>query len=108
MTERKLELADIFRRLDASFLDSLPAAQALVQGRMIPLQDTALKAPLNGLVLQKSVEKGTLVSPGKIGFVVADTSSVKAAFGVADIAVPEMKLGSKLTVETEIMPGAEP
>jgi RND family efflux transporter MFP subunit len=107
MTERKLELADIFRRLDASFLDSLPAAQALVQGRMIPLQDTALKAPLNGLVLQKSVEKGTLVSPGKIGFVVADTSSVKAAFGVADIAVPEMKLGSKLTVETEIMPGAE-
>ncbi len=82
-------------------------AQAVVQQKMIPLQDTALKAPLNGLVLQKSVEKGTLVSPGKTGFVVADTSSVKAAFGVADIAVPEMKLGSKLSVETETMPGTE-
>jgi RND family efflux transporter MFP subunit len=82
-------------------------AETVMQEKMIPLQDTALKAPLNGLVLQKSIEKGTLVSPGKTGFVVADTSSVKAAFGVADIAVPEMKLGSKLNVETETMPGTE-
>src|SRR5262245_16904774 len=82
-------------------------AETVMQEKMIPLQDTALKAPLNGLVLQKSVEKGTLVSPGKIGFVVADTSSVKAAFGVPDIAVPEIKLGSKLNVETETMPGTE-
>jgi RND family efflux transporter MFP subunit len=82
-------------------------AQAVVHEKTIPLQDTALKAPLNGFVLQKSVERGTLVSPGKTGFVVADTSSVKAAFGVADIAVPEMKLGSKLSVETETMPGIE-
>jgi multidrug efflux system membrane fusion protein len=82
-------------------------AETVVQEKMIPLQDTALKAPLNGLVLQKSVEKGTLVSPGKTVFIVADTSSVKAAFGVPDIAVPEMKLGSKLSVETETMPGTE-
>src|SRR5882724_1477895 len=82
-------------------------AQAVVQQKMIPLQDTMLKAPLNGFVLQKSIERGTLVSPGKTGFVVADTSSVKAAFGVADIAVPEMKLGSKLSVETETLPGIE-
>lgn len=82
-------------------------AETVVQEKMIPLQDTALKAPLDGLVLQKSVERGTLVSPGKTGFVVADTSSVKAAFGVADIAVPEMKLGTRLSVETETMPGTE-
>ncbi|MDX6447380.1 MAG: hypothetical protein QOH71_4454 [Blastocatellia bacterium] len=82
-------------------------AQAVVREKTIPLQDTALKAPLNGFVLQKSVERGTLVSPGKTGFVVADTSSVKAAFGVADIAVPEMKLGTRLSIETETMPGTE-
>ena len=82
-------------------------AQAVVHEKSIPLQDTTLKAPLNGFVLQKSVERGTLVSPGKTGFVVADTSSVKAAFGVADIAVPEMKLGSKLSLETETLPGIE-
>src|SRR5260370_35691094 len=52
-------------------------AQAVVLEKTIPLQDTALKAPLNGFVLQKSVERGTLVSPGKTGFVVATTSSAK-------------------------------
>jgi len=82
-------------------------AQAVVQETRIPLHDTALRSPLNGVVLKKSVEKGTLVSPGTTGFTVADTSSVKAVFGVADVAVPEMKLGKALTVETESMPGKE-
>src|SRR5438132_415546 len=82
-------------------------AEAVVHEKTIPLQDTALRAPLNGLVLQKSVERGTLVSPGKTGFVVADTSSVKAAFGIPDIAVPEIKLGSMLNVETETRPGTK-
>lgn len=83
------------------------SAQAVVQETQIPLQDTALKSPLNGIVLQKSVEKGTLVSPGTTGFMVADTSSVKAVFGVADVALPEMKLGSTLSIETETIPGTE-
>src|SRR5882762_5780004 len=37
-------------------------AQAVVHEKSIPLQDTALRAPLNGFVLQKSIERGTLVS----------------------------------------------
>jgi RND family efflux transporter MFP subunit len=83
------------------------SAQAVVQETAIPLQDTALKSPLNGVVLKKSVERGTLVSPGTTGFTVADTSSVKAVFGVPDTAVPEMKLGSTLSIETETMPGTQ-
>ncbi|MCM3902344.1 MAG: efflux RND transporter periplasmic adaptor subunit [Pyrinomonadaceae bacterium] len=83
------------------------SAQAVVQETQIPLHDTELKSPLNGVVLEKSIEKGTLVSSGHKAFVVADTSSVKAVFGVADIAVAEMKLGSKLSVESESMPGKE-
>jgi multidrug efflux system membrane fusion protein len=82
-------------------------AQAFVQEATIPLQDTSLRAPLSGVVLQKSIEKGTLVSPGTTGFTIADTSSVKAVFGVADVAVSEMKLGRTLSVESETMPGTE-
>jgi RND family efflux transporter MFP subunit len=82
-------------------------AQAVVQETRIPLQDTALRSPLNGIVLQKSIERGTLVSAGTRGFTVADTSSVKAVFGVADIVVPEMKLGRTLTIASETMPGKE-
>lgn len=82
-------------------------AQAVVQETRIPLQDTALRSPLNGIVLQKSIERGTLVSAGTRAFTVADTASVKAVFGVADIVVPEMKLGRTLTIESETMPGKE-
>ena len=82
-------------------------AQAVVQETRIPLQDTALRSPLNGIVLEKSIEKGTLVSAGTKAFTVADMSSVKAVFGVADMAVPEMKLGRTLLVESETMPGKE-
>ena len=83
------------------------SAQAVVQETQIPLHDTELRSPLNGVVLEKSVEKGTLVSSGDKAFVVADTSSVKAVFGVADVAVAEMKLGRTLSVESETMPGKE-
>ena len=82
-------------------------AQAVVQETQIPLHDTELRSPLNGVVLEKSVEKGTLVSSGDKAFIVADTSSVKAVFGVADVAVAEMKLGTTLSVESETMPGKE-
>lgn len=83
------------------------SAQAVVQETQIPLHDTELKSPLNGVVLEKSIEKGTLVSSGDKAFVIADTSSVKAVFGVADVALAEMKLGTKLSVESESMPGKE-
>jgi len=82
-------------------------AQAVVQETQIPLHDTELRSPLNGVVLEKSVEKGTLVSLGDKAFTVADTSSVKAVFSVADVAVAEMKLGTTLSVESETMPGKE-
>jgi multidrug efflux system membrane fusion protein len=82
-------------------------AQAVVQQTEIPLHDTELRSPLNGVLLEKSVEKGTLVSSGDKAFTVADTSSVKAVFGVADVAVAEMKLGSTLSVESETIPGKE-
>jgi Transposase zinc-binding domain len=42
MTEQKLELADIFRSLDPSFVDSLPAAQRRVVQDMVDCRTAAL------------------------------------------------------------------
>jgi Putative transposase/Transposase zinc-binding domain len=42
MTERKLELADIFRSLDASFLDALPVAQRRVVEDILACRTAAL------------------------------------------------------------------
>ena len=82
-------------------------AQTMLADAALPLQDTALKAPMNAVVLQRLVETGSLVSPGKVGFVLADTTSVKAVFGVPDVTVSQLKLGGMLTVTTEAVPGIQ-
>ena len=82
-------------------------AEAAVASAVIPLQDTALRAPMDGIVLQRNVESGVLISPGQAGFVLADLSTVKAVFGVPDLILGKLKLGGTLTVTTESLPGAE-
>lgn len=69
------------------------------------LKDTALTAPMDCLVLQRTVEVGALVSAGSTAFTVADTASVKAVFGVPDVAVHSLEPGDALTVTTEALPG---
>lgn len=80
-------------------------AQSAITEATIPLQDTSLRAPMNAVILEKSVEVGALVSPGKPGFVLADTSSVKAVFGAPDLALARLRLGEALTITTEALPG---
>ncbi|MEX5219503.1 MAG: efflux RND transporter periplasmic adaptor subunit [Nitrospira sp.] len=72
----------------------------------ISMQDSTLKAPLDGVVLKRNIEVGSLVSAGTVAFVVADTSMVKALFGVPDITMERVTLGEYLTVTMEAIPGA--
>lgn len=82
-------------------------AEAVVTEATIPLQDTALRAPINGVVLQRDVEVGALIAAGKPAFIIADLAAVKAIFGVPDLTVGKLKPGSTLTVTTEALPGVE-
>lgn len=84
----------------------IKGAQAAVAEAVIPLQDTSLRAPMNAVVLQRTVEIGALVAPGQSAFTLADLSSVKAIFGAPDLMVNKLKLGGDLTVTTEALPGA--
>lgn len=83
----------------------IAAAEAAQAAAAISRDDTALRAPIDGLLLQRSVEVGELVSPGKPAFVLADTSVVKARFGVPDLEVQNLTSGSTLTVELDALPG---
>ncbi len=85
----------------------ISGAKALVQEASIPLGDTALTSPLTGVVLRRDIEVGSLVGPGSLGFVIADMSTVKVAFGVSDKHVSELDTGILLTVTTEAIPGIE-
>jgi multidrug efflux system membrane fusion protein len=82
-------------------------AEALLDEARIPLLDTALRAPMDSVVLQRKVEVGSLVSPGAPGFILADTTSVKAVFGVPDLIIENLKLGNPITVRTEAALGTD-
>lgn len=92
----------------------LAVAQAKVDGARAQLEvagaaleDCALRAPMKAIVLSRSVESGELVAQGTVGFVLADTTSVKAVFGVSDVTLGQLRLGDPLSVRTEALPGEE-
>jgi RND family efflux transporter MFP subunit len=85
----------------------IATAEAGRAAATITREDTVLRAPMDGVILQRQVEVGEVISPGAPGFVLADTSTVKAVFGVPDLQVQNLKLGSALTVELEALPGKQ-
>jgi membrane fusion protein, multidrug efflux system len=71
----------------------------------LALHDCALIAPTDGTILKRSIEEGTLASNGTVAFTVADTQSVKVAFGLPDVKLKDVRLGQNLPVITEAVPG---
>jgi multidrug efflux system membrane fusion protein len=81
------------------------AGQAQHDQAELALSDCTLRAPMSGYVLHRSIEVGGLVSPGAAGFTIADTRSIKVVFGVPDVLVGSMRLGSTQAVAVEAVPG---
>lgn len=86
-------------RVAAARADSELAANSLA--------DTALIAPLSGVVLERRIELGTLASAGTVAFVVGDVSSVKAKFGIPDSMIAAIAPGDAIAVTVESA-GGEP
>lgn len=84
----------------------LSAAQSRFNQADVALGDCSLTASMDGWVLQRGFEVGSLVSPGVEAFVLADTRSVKAVVGVPDVAVGGLAMGARHTVRCEAFPGA--
>jgi multidrug efflux system membrane fusion protein len=81
--------------------------EATVYTASIPLGDAQLRAPMSSVVIERKIEIGQLVSTGTPAFVLADLSSVKAAFGVPDLSLKNFNLGDTLTMTTDAVPGTE-
>ncbi len=88
----KPELDAARARRDAMAAKVQGASAGLREAQLV-LDDAVLRAPFSGVVLRRAVERGSLVSPGAPAFVLADTSSVKAVFGVPDLFVKQLKIG---------------
>jgi multidrug efflux system membrane fusion protein len=80
-------------------------ARAQLQAAQLSLADTALVAPSDGVVLARTIEVGSLAGVGTPGFTVADLTRVKAVFGVPDLLVERVRIGTALPVTTDAFGG---
>ena len=74
------------------------AAAARAQDTGLSLGDTVLRAPMDGVVLTRSVEVGSLVAPGQPAISIADVRTVRAVFGAPQSLVEELAVGDSVTV----------
>ncbi|HKP63288.1 MAG TPA: efflux RND transporter periplasmic adaptor subunit [Polyangiales bacterium] len=81
------------------------SAKARIQEAQLALGDCTMRAPIDGVLLKRPIEVGSLVGPGTVGFVIADTTSVKVLFGAPDRLVEKLKPGGSLTVTFDAVPG---
>lgn len=88
----------------------LEAANARVQGArsrvseaQLSLADCTLRAPMDGVILKRSVEIGSLVAPGSFAFSIADTRSVKVVFGAPDSMLDKLKIGGSVAIKIEAL-----
>ncbi len=76
-------------------------AKAQLQQAEIALRDCTIVAPMDAWVLKRTAEVGMVVNQLGNAFVIADTRTVKAVFGVPDLMVSHVKLGGRQAVMVE-------
>ena len=84
----------------------LQSEAALEQART-ELSYCTLESPLDGVVVQRQIEVGTLVGVGTTAFQVADTSRMKVMFAVPGALVLRLAPGEALPVTVSALLGAE-
>ncbi len=81
--------------------------QAQVKQAELNLENTKIKAPMDGFVAKKSAQVGQLATVGSplFGFVDAKDRSVVANFKETDVA--EIKIGAKVSIKVDAIPAKE-
>jgi RND family efflux transporter MFP subunit len=92
---------DAARAAHRSAVASTAAAHADLDVAKSSLEDTALRAPRRGVVLERHIDRGALASPGTVVFVLGAVDSLKVVFGVPDATVREMRLGMSLNATAD-------
>jgi RND family efflux transporter MFP subunit len=92
---------DAARAAHRSASAATAAARADLDVAKSSLDDTSLRAPRRGVVLERRIDRGALASPGTVVFVLGAVDALKAVFGVPDAVVREMRLGMPLTATAD-------
>lgn len=104
----KLEINDARVREAAAQISVNQASARRVRAALdqtrFAAQDCILRAPIDGILIKRNIEDGTLVSTGTVACTLADASSLKVSFGVPDVKLGEMSMGKNVAVTLEAVP----
>jgi RND family efflux transporter MFP subunit len=81
------------------------ATRARLNQSQLSLGDATLRSPIDGVILRRNVEAGSLAGPSAPAFTVADTRNVKVIFGVPDVTISTLRMGGRLAIMAEAIPG---
>jgi multidrug efflux system membrane fusion protein len=104
MAQAKVAAAQAQVQVIQAKINSAKTALAVAQTAK---SDAALRAPIDCVVLRRTVEQGSLVMAGSPVITLAEAGSVKAVFGVPDLMVQSLAQGKELKLTTEAIPGVE-
>jgi len=81
-------------------------AKAALRQAELTLGDSDLKSPFSGVLLNRYIDMGSLVSASSPAFTIADISFAKATFGVPDYALSRVRLGEQMgiTLQDDVTP----
>jgi multidrug efflux system membrane fusion protein len=82
------------------------ASQARRSQAAVSLGDATLRSPIDGVILRRAAEVGSLAGPSAPAFSIADTRVAKVVFGVPDVVVARLKPGETVPIQAEALPGA--
>ncbi len=114
IAEASLRLAQAAARQTAIRQRDVQQAQAAVQQAeaavrlaRLQLQYTEIRAPLDGVVLERRVEPGEFASPGVPLLVLADLSTVWVHLVVSETQVERVHLGQRVRITVDALPEQE-
>lgn len=93
------------RAAPQSELDSAQAkmesAQAELKLAQVNLENTYIKSPMNGVVVQKTVEEGNILEPGQSALALLDMDGVWVSANVEETEIGRVHPGQKVTVKVD-------
>ncbi|MCE1228253.1 MAG: secretion protein HlyD [Firmicutes bacterium] len=94
-----------FRKEEVAESDSqYRQAQAMAGTARLALQDSVLKAPSDGIILTRSIEKGTMVQSGTPAFSLSLTDPIWVRAYVSEAQLGLFAPGAKVTLHTDARP----
>lgn len=86
---------------------NLRNAQNRVQQAKRRLEDSYVKAPINGIINKRNIEVGTYVSPSTALFDIVDVSKLKLLVSANESQVVGLKVGTPAKIKTTVFPDKE-